>query len=286
MTAIGADEHRARYYLHRAGARPIGHLLEHPVPDQPITPTRIIPAGAELPKRAPEPGEVPPWRAPARTEPVPTPEDPDPSEAAAGSGPSTESADPAETAPDPRSRTRIMRADWWRTGSKDNPLPGKETPVEEEPQDQPVQAPQAPAQPVKKTDADDDQAAEAEEGEQDKRPAWDPTRIAERTAARINEARKETPFTQRITSAVVSVATADGSLNRVFYAASGMWAAWKIGFTPWLQDATSDAPVMVSLVVCLIGWAIHRSTKDAALPLAWAGHATATATVIAFIPHL
>ncbi|MFJ7067512.1 hypothetical protein [Streptomyces sp. NPDC101115] len=33
--------------------------------NRPITPTRIIPAGAALPDRPPEPGELPPWRAPA-----------------------------------------------------------------------------------------------------------------------------------------------------------------------------------------------------------------------------
>lgn len=33
--------------------------------DQPITPTRIIPAGAPLPARPPTPDEAPPWRAPA-----------------------------------------------------------------------------------------------------------------------------------------------------------------------------------------------------------------------------
>ncbi|MEV0963282.1 hypothetical protein AB0J25_11950 [Streptomyces sp. NPDC049910] len=33
--------------------------------DQPITPTRIIPAGAPLPARPPAPDEAPPWRAPA-----------------------------------------------------------------------------------------------------------------------------------------------------------------------------------------------------------------------------
>ncbi|MEV5977515.1 hypothetical protein [Streptomyces sp. NPDC052114] len=31
---------------------------------RPVTPTRIIPAGAPLPDRPPEPGEVPPWRTP------------------------------------------------------------------------------------------------------------------------------------------------------------------------------------------------------------------------------
>ncbi|MFD4572080.1 hypothetical protein ACFWNK_01885 [Streptomyces sp. NPDC058417] len=47
--------------------------------DRPITPTRIIPAGAPLPPRPPEPGEAPPWRPapppppPAAPPPVPPP---------------------------------------------------------------------------------------------------------------------------------------------------------------------------------------------------------------------
>ncbi|MDX3681385.1 hypothetical protein [Streptomyces scabiei] len=61
----GGDELRARHYLHRLGARPIGHQ-EPPMPDnnRPVLPTRIIPAGAPLPARPPEPGEAPPWRTP------------------------------------------------------------------------------------------------------------------------------------------------------------------------------------------------------------------------------
>lgn len=42
--------------------------------DRPITPTRIIPAGAPLPDRGPLPGEVPPWwQAPAPPPPPPPP---------------------------------------------------------------------------------------------------------------------------------------------------------------------------------------------------------------------
>ncbi|MYW48861.1 hypothetical protein [Streptomyces sp. SID161] len=44
--------------------------------DRPITPTRIIPAGAPLPARAPEPGEAPPWRTPPPPPPVMTPPTP------------------------------------------------------------------------------------------------------------------------------------------------------------------------------------------------------------------
>ncbi|MEH0650679.1 hypothetical protein QA995_14860 [Streptomyces scabiei] len=56
------DELRARHYLRRLGARSLGHQ-EHPMPDE-IIPTRIIPAGAPLPARPPEPGDIPPWRNP------------------------------------------------------------------------------------------------------------------------------------------------------------------------------------------------------------------------------
>ncbi|UUU21701.1 hypothetical protein [Streptomyces sp. DSM 40750] len=59
----GGDELRARAYLRALRARPFGHQ-EPDMPDSPITPTRIIPAGAPLPARAPEPGEAPPWRTP------------------------------------------------------------------------------------------------------------------------------------------------------------------------------------------------------------------------------
>lgn len=42
--------------------------------DRPITPTRIIPAGAPLPDRGPLPGELPPWwQAPAPPPPPPPP---------------------------------------------------------------------------------------------------------------------------------------------------------------------------------------------------------------------
>ncbi|MGW5477677.1 hypothetical protein [Streptomyces sp. NPDC004008] len=44
---------------------------------QPVTPTRIIPADAELPARPPEPGEAPPWRTPPPPPPAP-PADPPP----------------------------------------------------------------------------------------------------------------------------------------------------------------------------------------------------------------
>ncbi|MFI2911135.1 hypothetical protein ACG2OD_23250 [Streptomyces sp. PDY-4] len=62
------DELRARHYLQRLGARPLGHAHDvpkrTPMTDRPITPSRIIPAGAPLPARPPEPCEIPPWWEP------------------------------------------------------------------------------------------------------------------------------------------------------------------------------------------------------------------------------
>lgn len=79
------DELRARHYLRRIGARPFGHQepsMHEPAP-RPVTPTRVIPAGAPLPARPPEPGEEPPWRTPPPppptvAAPVPVPPDPEP----------------------------------------------------------------------------------------------------------------------------------------------------------------------------------------------------------------
>ncbi|MET8826073.1 hypothetical protein ABZX40_13455 [Streptomyces sp. NPDC004610] len=68
MTARGADERRARAYLDLLGARPLGHQPPEPTvstPEQrPVTPTRVIPAGAPLPARPPQHDEHPPWRPP------------------------------------------------------------------------------------------------------------------------------------------------------------------------------------------------------------------------------
>ncbi|MFF9811673.1 hypothetical protein ACF1G5_42510 [Streptomyces coeruleorubidus] len=75
----GGDELRARHYLRRLGARPFGHQeppMHEPAP-RPVTPTRIIPAGATLPARPPEPDEAPPWRT-LPPPPPPVPADPEP----------------------------------------------------------------------------------------------------------------------------------------------------------------------------------------------------------------
>ncbi|MEW2302005.1 hypothetical protein AB0958_18865 [Streptomyces sp. NPDC006655] len=75
----GPDERRVRYLLARLGARPLGHSHDRTstMTDQPIIPTRIIPSGAPLPARAPQRGEIPPWRT-AVAPPPPAPPAPPP----------------------------------------------------------------------------------------------------------------------------------------------------------------------------------------------------------------
>jgi hypothetical protein len=71
-TAPGADELRLRRLLVTRG---LAYNPGDPMDQRPVTPTRIIPAGAPLPHRPPEPGEIPPWRTPPAP-PVPPPPDP------------------------------------------------------------------------------------------------------------------------------------------------------------------------------------------------------------------
>ncbi|GAA3718114.1 hypothetical protein [Streptomyces tremellae] len=69
MTADqGADERRVAHLLRRNG---VGPDSEAPTPRRPITPSRVIPAGAPLPARPPEPDDIPPWRTPPAPPPPP-----------------------------------------------------------------------------------------------------------------------------------------------------------------------------------------------------------------------
>ncbi|MFE9684158.1 hypothetical protein [Streptomyces sp. NPDC006285] len=109
----GPDERRVRYLLARLGVRPLGHtdhLKDPSVSDKPIIPSRIIPSGAPLPARSPQPGEAPPWRTPPPappappavppSDPWPTPPPPGPLEVRV----LVDLAVPAEPEPEPR---------WW-----------------------------------------------------------------------------------------------------------------------------------------------------------------------------
>ncbi|WP_326780414.1 hypothetical protein OG481_09720 [Streptomyces longwoodensis] len=85
------DELRARAYLRALRVRPFGHQdppMPHEPDRRPVTPTRVIPAGAPLPARAPQPGEAPPWRnqppAPPAPPTIPPPRHPWPPTPAPG----------------------------------------------------------------------------------------------------------------------------------------------------------------------------------------------------------
>ncbi|GHI91725.1 hypothetical protein [Streptomyces olivaceus] len=82
--SLGGDELRARAYLRALSARPFGHQEPAVNEPRPVTPTRIIPAGAPLPERPPEHDEIPPWwqkpepPPPAAPPPPPARIDPEP----------------------------------------------------------------------------------------------------------------------------------------------------------------------------------------------------------------
>lgn len=93
--------------------------------DQPIVPTRIIPAGVPLPARPPEPGEAPPWRTPPPTPPAPpSNHPPSPWPAAPTPGPievrvTVDLVAPAEPAAEPEPGLLARVWDWlgtWRMG--------------------------------------------------------------------------------------------------------------------------------------------------------------------------
>lgn len=109
--SLGGDELRARHHLRALSARPFGHQ-EPPVNEpRPITPTRIIPAGAPLPPRPPEPDEAPPWRQPPPAPPAPPPP-PDPWPPTPPPGPvevhvTVDLASPPEPEPEPSRWQRL-----------------------------------------------------------------------------------------------------------------------------------------------------------------------------------
>ncbi|MFF8408996.1 hypothetical protein [Streptomyces omiyaensis] len=85
--------------------------------DRPISPTRIIPAGAPLPARAPGPDDIPPWREPARPPAPPVPPTPPPVPPAAEPPPPSGPIEvhvrllPVEEPPPKPSRRRLLW-DW------------------------------------------------------------------------------------------------------------------------------------------------------------------------------
>lgn len=85
--SLDGDELRARAHLRRLRVRPFGHqdpTMSTPQKPQPITPTRVLPAGTplpvQLPPHPPQPGEIPPWHTAPPPPPVAAPPPPAPIE--------------------------------------------------------------------------------------------------------------------------------------------------------------------------------------------------------------
>ncbi|WP_026328674.1 MULTISPECIES: hypothetical protein [Streptomyces] len=166
----------------------------------------------------------------------------------------------------------------WRRGElvdlekPDAPEPGPPArPKRQEPE------PESPPKPDKtEPDDEEDQADEPASTP----PPWDPVAVADR----IVQAQKERTLADRARH-LATAAKAGPRLGRLVYAASGVWAAWHVGLTPWLLSVTATAPLGVPAGLVLVGWALHRRSARAVLPVAWCGHALFTATVITLALH-
>ncbi|NGO68542.1 hypothetical protein [Streptomyces boncukensis] len=139
-----------------------------------------------------------------------------------------------------------------------------------------------PAEPdVPTADADEPAATDDAEAPEPELPNWDPLRIADR----IVQAQRARPPVGERARRLVTTVQAKPRAGQLLYGVTGIAAAWHIGLTPWLLEHTDDAPLGISVVLCLIGWAIHRRTAQTVLPVAWAGHAVWTSTVISLFLH-
>ncbi|MFB7461271.1 hypothetical protein [Streptomyces sp. NPDC056188] len=244
----GADELRARAYLRALHARPFGHQ-DPPMPEdrRPATSTRVIPAGARLPERPPEPGEAPPWRTP-----------------------------PVTDQPEPKERPRDWLDDILDNGTAREPEAKK-----------PARERGAPAEPEgEETKPAPETEEGAEEGEpgapaEGQPPAWDPLAVTDR----IVRAYRDRPASVRLRDAADVVVRSKARLGQLVFTASGVWAAWRIGLTPWLLDITADAPIGIPVLVLGAGWLVNRRCDPGPLLLAWTGRAVYTATVITLVLH-
>lgn len=129
-------------------------------------------------------------------------------------------------------------------------------------------------------DAGEQQGDDSGPGE-DAPPPWDPVAIADRMA----RAYQDRSVGERLRNAAQVVVHSRARFGQLFFTASGVWVAWRIGFTPWLVHFTADAPLSIPLVGFGIGWAINRRLDATALPFAWMGRAIYTATLIALVLH-
>lgn len=131
----------------------------------------------------------------------------------------------------------------------------------------------------------DEPVDETDEGTEDDPdgppPRWDPVAIADR----ITHAYQQRSAGERLRHAVDVVAQSKAQFGQLAYTATGVWAAWRIGFTPWLLHFTADAPIGIPILALGLGWLVHRRLDPGPTLIAWTGRAIYTATAINLVLH-
>lgn len=183
-----------------------------------------------------------------------------------------ESGQDAEQVEPPSARDRRRIQPWWTGRHVDLAKPDEdhaEPTGEEGPEEEPAE------------DADDDPDSETSDDEPKQPARWDPVAVADR----IVHAYQQRPAGERLKHAAHVVVDSRARWGQLLYTASGVWAAWRIGFTPWLLHETASAPIGIPVFVLGLGWLVNRRLDGTPLLIAWCGRAVYTATVINLVLH-
>ena len=187
-------------------------------------------------------------------------------------GVSPDAGIPGSIPPKPTARPRdwlddILDANTAPSKAKPRRAPKKQTAPEQE-------------KPAPESDEDEETKEEDAPGEP-AQPAWDPVAIADRIA----RAYRDRPVGERLRDAAEVVVNSRARFGQLFFTASGVWVAWRLGFTPWLVHFTADAPVGIPIAAFGLGWSVNRRLDATALFFAWVGRAIYTATLINLVLH-
>ncbi|MFB6955478.1 hypothetical protein ACFCYB_00220 [Streptomyces sp. NPDC056309] len=170
--------------------------------------------------------------------------------------------------------------DWLDDILDSNPGPAREKPANER------RAPGGAKGESEETKPDPETEQEPEEEKPDapaegQPPAWDPVAVADR----IVRAYRDRPASTRLRDAADVAWKSKARLGQLVFTASGVWAAWRIGMTPWLLLHTADAPIGIPVAALGAGWLVNRRCDAGPLLIAWTGRAVYTATVINLVLH-
>lgn len=139
----------------------------------------------------------------------------------------------------------------------------------------------APDQEKPATEPAEDEESGEDHDQEDTPLAWDPVAIADRIA----RAYRDRPVGERLRDAAEVVVNSRARFGQLFFTASGVWVAWRLGFTPWLVHFTADAPLGIPIAAFGLGWSVNRRLDATALFFAWVGRAIYTATLINLVLH-